>query len=284
MTTNRSRRLAEHPSIVAGFFVATVMVSCGSPSTKDTPATSALGGPCVESVGGTCGQAPIPTGARLWILNQGGDPLQPFFDCVLEHSQWNAFATKFPSARPMHLGAEIVVDDHYPCVAPDHPIGSQYFYQCAADQLFNQGHWIRPYDVLLVVVPDGSIGGADNDYSSNPTNILSTRTGSKNDSKMSILDPNHNSVPIVGAHVGNAQDYLFVYAGHEAYEAQTDGSSVDCCDGQTKGNLCNACAWACGDIGPSFTTIDCGGRTFEYERVSWPSHEFGGTADTCHDL
>jgi hypothetical protein len=241
--------------------------------------------------------------ARLWILNQGGDPsLEDFFTCMLVSSNWNALATAYAGAPTLTLGKHVLVhpdsSGRYPCTSQ---VGSQGYYQCAADA---GAFPIASGDLLLVVQPDGSVGGLDNAFSSDPTNIAY----GPNHGQMSVTNPfTKQSVPIVGAHVGNATSsnpqYLFVYAGHEVFEGQTDGISADCCDGETASG---GPLPACPDCGPYRTgggygkcgqyaapggsygiaSITCpSGKAYLYQRVSPPgahrygSPEFDGTCN-----
>src|SRR5205814_1843094 len=104
----------------------------------------------------------------LWILNQAGDPnLSDFFDCLLRFSDWNDLAVAYPGALPLALGGQVVAQPGknglFPCTAN---VGSPAYYQCAVDA----GHFnIAAGDVLLVVRPDGAIGGIDNSFSTDPT-------------------------------------------------------------------------------------------------------------------
>jgi len=78
------------------------------------------------------------------------------------------------------------------------------------------------------------------------------------------------------------------------FEAQTDGVSADCCDGETSTggpfNWCSQCGpydngtGACGQYAPGGTignegwdTIACPNATYNYQRVSPATHEFDGT-------
>jgi hypothetical protein len=88
-------------------------------------------------------------------------------------------------------------------------------------------------------------------------------------------------------------EYLYVYAGHEVFEAQTDGVSGDCCDGETayggSFNWCATCGGPTGGCGRhqgdlGITHITCpSGSTYAYQKMSPPgayaygSPEFDGT-------
>jgi hypothetical protein len=256
--------------------------------------------------GGVVGNdaGPARPSARLWILNQGGDPgLAEFFTCLFESTNWDTLAAAYSGAPQLSLGGQVVAQPvasgQYPCTSQ---VGSQTYYQCAVDA----GSFpIAAGDILLVVRPDGAVGGVDNQYSSNPTNI----SYGPNGGQMSVTSPaTHTSVPIVAAHVGDATSsdtrYLFVYAVHEVFEAQTDGISADCCDGET---TTAGPVPGCPDCGPYETdggyglcgqysapggswgvaSITCpSGRTYWYQQVSPPgahaygSPEFDGTCQS----
>jgi hypothetical protein len=243
--------------------------------------------------------ASASTVSRLWILNQAGDPaLADFFRCVLDDADWNDLATAYPGAAALTLGAQVIAQPdksgHYPCTAN---VGSQAYYQCAVDT----GKFdVAPNDVLLVVRPDGSIGGLDNANSTDPTKTMVVQNRST-----------HAQVTLNAAHVGNAtsvaasEQLMFVYAAHEVFEAQTDGISADCCDGETASGgpvpYCPACgpfqngdgSYAlCGQYSApggswGIATLVCpSGRSYRYQQVSPPgaprygSPEFNGTCNS----
>lgn len=80
-------------------------------------------------------------------------------------------------------------------------------FQCAE----NHGGWaLADFDILLVIAPNGLTGGWNGTATVNGHPI---NTG------------------FVGDSAGACQ-WQTTYAGHEVFEAQTDGISADCCDGE----------------------------------------------------
>jgi hypothetical protein len=211
---------------------------------------------------------------HLWILNQGGDPsIADFFSCVLgAGSNWNDLANTYPNGLSLDFGRQVIRNDD-PCTSG---AGSTAFYQCALDA---GGFNVSAQDVLLVVIPDSGYGG---------TNGSATLTN-----------------PVTGAAVpmrfgfvrtSPAAKYQTIYGAHEVFEAQTDGVSADCCDGETSSGgpfpWCPSCgpfdngAGVCGQYAPGgvigtlgIDTLTCNGTTFSYQRVSPANHEFDGTCD-----
>ena len=215
---------------------------------------------------------------KLWILNQSGDPaVADFFTCVLGTTNWNDLANTYAAGETLVLGAQVQRNDN-PCTGD---VGGTDFYQCAA----NAGHFnLTQYDVLLVIYPNGGYGGQ------NGAVTLENPVGGA-------------SVTINVAHVTTSPDpiYQTIYGGHEVFEAQTDGASADCCDGETAtGGPMNWCA-QCGDFGGGagacgkyatggtiatlgIDTIACPNATYHYQRVSPASHEFDGTCTAITPL
>jgi len=210
---------------------------------------------------------------KLWILNQqGATYLSDFFQCVLGGTNWNDLANTYSAGETIVFGGMVQRDDA-PCTGG---VGSTAFYQCAV----NAGSFdVAQYDVLLVVIPDSGYGGQ---------NGAATVTNPKSGA----------SVSINVAFVRTSPDpiYQTIYGGHEVFEAQTDGVSADCCDGETStGGPMNGCSQcgpyengqgACGQyagggaIGTlGIATIACPNATYHYQRVSPASHEFDGTCD-----
>jgi hypothetical protein len=208
---------------------------------------------------------------KLWILNQSGDPhLADFFTCVLGTTNWNDLANTYSAGETLVLGGQVQRNDD-PCTAN---VGSPAFYQCAVDAgKFDVTAW----DVVLVVYPDSGYGGQNG--TATVTNPVSGA-----------------SVTVNSAHVTTSPDpiYQTIYGGHEVFEAQTDGVSADCCDGETASggpmNWCSQCGpfdnghGACGQYAPGgaigtlgIDTIACPTATFHYQRVSPADHEFDGT-------
>ncbi len=215
---------------------------------------------------------------KLWILNQQGAPdLSDFFQCVLGGTNWNDLANTYSAGETLVWGGMVQRNDN-PCTAN---VGSAAFYQCAVDA----GHFdVTPYDVLLVVYPDSGYGGQ------NGTATVTNPVGGA-------------SVVINTAHVTTSPDpiYQTIYGGHEVFEAQTDGVSADCCDGETATggpmNWCGQCGpfangtGACGQYAPGGTigtlgidTIACPNATYHYQRVSPANHEFDGTCTAIAPL
>ncbi len=288
--------------VAAGLFTL-ILAAAGCSSRHDDPGAPPDRASSAETGADPSTGAVSQGAAKLWILNQAGDPsLGDFFDCILSASTWNVLATAYPGARELQLAAEVVAKPggggKYPCTVG---VGGASYYQCAIDA----GHFdMAPGDVLLVVRPDGQVGGLDNPNGSDPTNI----SYGPNGGVMFVTNPvTHARVSIVGAHVGDATgspEDLFVYAGHEVFEAQTDGISADCCDGETASGgplpVCPACGpdrngdgtyGKCGQYSApggswGIDSITCpSGRTYAYQRVSPPgasrygSPEFDGTCD-----
>jgi len=210
---------------------------------------------------------------KLWILNQQGATfLSDFFQCVLGGTNWNDLANTYSEGETLVFGGMVMRNDA-PCTAG---VGSTAFYQCAA----NAGDFdIAEYDVLLVVIPDNGYGGQNG--AATLTNPMSAK-----------------SFAVNVAYVRTSPDpiYQTIYGGHEVFEAQTDGVSADCCDGETATggpmNWCSQCGpydngqGACGQYAQGGTigtlgidTIACPNATYHYQRVSPASHEFDGTCD-----
>jgi MYXO-CTERM domain-containing protein len=210
---------------------------------------------------------------KLWILNQqGATYLSDFFQCVLGGTNWNDLANTYSAGETIVFGGMVQRNDA-PCTGG---VGSTGFYQCAA----NAGNFdVAQYDVLLVVIPDSGYGGQ---------NGTATLTNPKSGA----------SATVNVAFVRTSPDpiYQTIYGGHEVFEAQTDGVSADCCDGETASggpmNWCSQCGpydngqGACGKyagggaIGTlGIDTIACPNATYHYQRVSPASHEFDGTCD-----
>ena len=217
---------------------------------------------------------------KLWVLNRSGNPsLADYFTCLLNESTWNQLATQYPYPESLTFGSEAFVSG-----ATCNPGGpeDQGAFQCAV----NAGHFnVSPFDVVLVIRDDTSAGGQNNS------------TGA-----ISVRNPvNGANVRINSAEIGNGtrfgtEDYLYVYAGHEVFESQTDGVSGDCCDGETayggSFNWCSACGGPSGGCGQhqgdlGITHIACpSGHTYPYQKMSPPgayaygSPEFNGTCES----
>lgn len=210
---------------------------------------------------------------KLWVLNQqGATYVSDFFQCVLGGTNWNDLANTYAAGETLVWGGMVQRNDA-PCTGG---VGSTAFYQCAA----NAGKFdITQYDVLLVIIPDSGYGGQNG--AATLTNPVSGA-----------------SVAINVAFVRTSPDpiYQTIYGGHEVFEAQTDGVSADCCDGETSTggpmNWCSQCGpydngqGACGKyagggaIGTlGIDTIACPNATYHYQRVSPANHEFDGTCD-----
>ncbi|HEX8791560.1 MAG TPA: hypothetical protein VF765_11465 [Polyangiaceae bacterium] len=208
---------------------------------------------------------------KLWVLNQQGAPsVSDFFQCVLGGTNWNDLANTYAAGETLVWGGMVQRNDA-PCTGG---VGSTAFYQCAA----NAGKFdIAQYDVLLVIIPDSGYGGQNG--AATLTNPVSGA-----------------SVALNVAFVRTSPDpmYQTIYGGHEVFEAQTDGVSADCCDGETSTggpmNWCSQCGpfdngqGACGKYAPGGTiatlgidTIACPNATYHYQRVSPANHEFDGT-------
>jgi hypothetical protein len=209
--------------------------------------------------------------ARLWILNQSGASfVGDFFSCVLSGSNWNDLAAAYPYGESLDLGGQVIRNDD-PCTAN---VNTQSFYQCAVDA----GSFdVRQWDVLLVLVPDSGFGGENGTAA-----VRNPATGA--------------TVTISTAYVRTSTDpnNQTIYGGHEVFEAQSDGNSADCCDGETSTGgpfpVCPQCgpwdggAGACGKYAPGGTdgsmgidTIVCPKGTYKYQRVGPANHEFDGT-------
>jgi len=209
---------------------------------------------------------------KLWILNQQGAAyVGDFFDCVLSGTNWNDLANTYAAGETLSLGKQVQRNDA-PCTGG---VGTTGFYQCAV----NAGNFdVSDYDVLLVIIPDPNGYGGQN----------GTAT---------VTNPvNGKSVLLNVGHVATSPDpkYQTIYGGHEVFEAQTDGVSGDCCDGETASGgpfpWCAQCGdyaggtGVCGKYAPGGTvgtlgidTIVCPHGTYQYQRVSPASNEFDGT-------
>lgn len=217
--------------------------------------------------------------AKLWILNRSGNPsLNDFFGCLLGQTTWNQLATAFAYPESLSFGKETFVSGS--TCNPSGPT-DQAAFQCAV----NAGSFnVSPYDVVLIIRNDGGAGGQNN--SSGAISVRNPVSGA--------------TVPINTGEIGNGTsyntwDYLYVYASHEVFEAQTDGVSGDCCDGETayggKFNWCSACGGPTGGCGQhqsdlGIVHLTCpSGHTYPYQMVSPPgayqygSPEFNGTCN-----
>jgi hypothetical protein len=209
----------------------------------------------------------------LWILNQGGVAyLADFFQCVLGGTNWNDLANTYAAGESLVFGGMVQRNDD-PCTSS---VGSNGFYQCAVDAgKFN----VTQYDVVLVVVPESGCGGQNG-----------TATVTNPVSGASVV------INVAYVRTGTGGACQTVYAGHEVFEAQTDGVSADCCDGETASggpfNWCSQCGpydngmGPCGQYAPGgvvgnegWDTIACPNGTYHYQRVSPANHEFDGTCD-----
>ncbi|HWE30244.1 MAG TPA: hypothetical protein VHB97_19695 [Polyangia bacterium] len=222
------------------------------------------------------------TNGHLWILNRSGNPsLSDFYTCLLSETNWNQLAAAYSNPLVVTLGKEAWVSGS--TCNPGGP-DDQGAFQCAVNA---GGFDVKPYDLVLIIRDDNAAGG-------------------QNDSGggISVRNPISGAwVPIDSAEVGTGTrfgtwDYYYVYSSHEVFEAQTDGISADCCDGETAygGSFpwCSACGGptgACGahqgDLG--IARITCpSGHTYPYQTVSPPgghyygSPEFNGTCQTVH--
>jgi len=210
---------------------------------------------------------------KLWVLNQQGVTyLSDFFQCVLGGTNWNDVANTYSAGESLVWGGMVQRNDN-PCTGG---VGSTAFYQCAV----NAGNFdVTEYDVVLVIFPASGCGGQNG--SATVTNPVSGA---------SVL------VNVAYEHTGTGGGCQTVYGGHEVFEAQTDGVSADCCDGETSTggpfNWCSQCGpydngtGACGQYAPGGTignegwdTIACPNATYNYQRVSPATHEFDGTCD-----
>ena len=234
-------------------------IMCGACSSAPSPS------PSMERIGHSSAASSGLT-RSLWILNQGGTPaLEEFFKCVLgAGSNWNTLANTYADGESLTFGAQVMRNDD--------PCGLDY--QCAVDK----GNFdIQTSDVLLVVIPDSGYGGQNG--------------------RQTITNP-HSALgmSINVSYVRTSPDpmYQTIYGGHEVFEAQTDGVSGDCCDGETSSggpfNWCAQCGpfnggyGACGQYAPGgsvgglgIDTIQCSNGTFKYQHVSPANHEFDGT-------
>jgi hypothetical protein len=139
---------------------------------------------------------------------------------------------------------------------------------------------VSPWDVVLVIYPNGSGYGGQN----NSMAVRNPVTGA--------------TVDINTAYVATSPNWIYqtIYGMHEVFEAATDGVSGDCCDGETSTGgpfpWCADCGpWnggtgVCGKYAPGgsigslgIDTIQCPTGTFSYQRVSPQNHEFDGTCD-----
>ena len=248
-----------------GFAAIVFMLTLGSGACSSSPQDSHE--PSADNAAASSGLT-----RKLWVLNQNGDPaVAQFFQCVLgNNTNWNDIANTYPDGESMVFGGQVQRNDN-PCTGG---VGSAGFYQCAV----NAGHFnLTTSDVLLVIIPDNGYGGQNG-----RTTVRNPVTG--------------QSISINTAFVRTSPDAMYqtIYGGHEVFEAQTDGVSGDCCDGETSSGgpfpWCASCGpynggtGACGKYAPGGTvgtlgidTIACGGRTFKYQRLSPHAHEFDGT-------
>lgn len=256
-------------------------------------------------LGGACGCSPVPgadasdetaelqpkaneavanvtpvTNGHLWILNRTGNRgLTDYFNCLFSNTSWNQLASAYYYPLLLTLGKEVFVSG-----SACNPSGAddQAAFQCAVDA----GRFdVKPYDLVLIIRNDGRAGGHND--SAGGVSVRNPVSGA--------------TVRIDTAEVGNGTaygtwDYLYLYASHEVFEAQTDGVSADCCDGETAwgGSFpwCSECgppSGACGvhqrDLGIAHVTCPSG-VTYPYQTVSPPggyyygSPEFNGTCQT----
>jgi hypothetical protein len=210
---------------------------------------------------------------HLYVLDQASacaGTLQGFFQCVLGQTNWNDLADTYSQGETIVWGGQKVV-----------PAGTcaEGNWTCAA----SQGGWaLTDFDVLLVVGQNGATGGWNATASINGHTI---------------------NVGFVGDSGGDCK-WQTTYAGHEVFEAQTDGISADCCDGElpfqtaachapTQG-YGGADAHACAKFAPTgccdggvcssdpwgVRSVTCGGTTYQYQMVSPAGHESDGTCRT----
>lgn len=113
------------------------------------------------------------------------------------------------------------------------------------------------------------------------------------------------SVHIHGSFIGDANgscDMQTAYAMHEVYEATSDPGSADCCDGEVPYTpqgasgcltLNSGASIACAKWGPTscggdgsygLARIQCGAKSFLYQRVSPANDEYGFHANTCDTI
>ncbi len=244
-------------------------------------AVAGCGAPPESSNSVTVGETSVTNG-HLWILNRSGNPsLTDFFNCLLSDTNWNQLAAAYHNPLLVTLGKEVFVSGS--ACNPGGPDDGGAF-QCAV----NVGRFdVKPYDLVLIIRDDNAAGGMND--SGGGVSVRNPITGAV--------------VPIDTAEIGSGArfgtwDYLYVYSSHEVFEAQTDGVSADCCDGETAwgGSFpwCSACGGptgACGahqgDLGIAHLTCPSG-RTYPYQTVSPPggyyygSPEFNGTCQHVH--
>src|SRR5262249_15231583 len=131
----------------------------------------------------------------------------------------------------------------------------------------NHAGWnVTDWDVLLTILPNGRIGGQNGTCGVNGHTVNCAYVGDG----------------------GGVAEWQTVYGGHEVFEAQTDGVSMDCCDGETSSGgpfpwcpSCHPYVGVCGQYAANgtygITTMSCGGRSYFYQTISPASHEFDGT-------
>ena len=217
-----------------------------------------------------------PGGSRkLYVATEtsGSCPstLTDFFECLFGHTDLNAFAVDYTTGYPLRWGA-----------VKSAPASCGADWQCVEDAAQFP---LRPYDVLLVVT--GSTVGGENFWDTTVT--VSSKT-----------------IPIHSAKIGDGGGSCAMqtaYGMHEVYEAISDPGAADCCDGEvpyTPAGESGCLAWnsadapACGQWGPTscggngsygLATLDCGGTSYTYQRVSPATDEFGQKdASDCRTL
>ena len=197
--------------------------------------------------------------------------LTSFFQCLLGHTDLNNYANGYTTGYPLHWGGIQSVSAS---------CGSGW--QCVEDAAKFP---LQPFDVLLVVTGTG-IGGQ---------NFWDT-----------VVQVGGKNVSIHSAAIGDGAGSCAMqtaYGMHEVYEAISEAGAADCCDGEvpyTPSGESGCLAWnvgcapACGQWGPTscggngsygLTTLDCGGTSYTYQRITPPSDEFGLTnAADCRTL
>jgi hypothetical protein len=263
------------------------LLSCSGSSTA--PATWTAGTPCANGcivappkTPDYC--APPPGGHNLWIAFDAATagPMattKTFFDCVFQHSNFDALTTAYPYGRSFSAVGGIatlakpcsVVHPYFCASGGDDSVTLQ----CIEDQT----QWnVAPDDIILYYPTSATNHGSTCTYQTKYDYTGGCADG-RNHWNIPLKLPNNTSVSVEAAFgfTGSGQNCQTALGIHEVYEAAGAADAADCCNGQNgKAN--------CAGLEPSppfgwYSTTGCGTQ-WELQYVSPAGQEWVPSACT----
>lgn len=231
--------------------------------------------------GAGCNVAPVgtpdtckgsSTGHKLWIAWDSGPSscrtnTENFFACILSRSDFPTLESAWSTGRALSWGGSAVLGSacgfHH---GTDASVGTDSAtFQCIEDQT----GWDLHTDDVVMYYPTWSGCSDGRNHWHIP---VKTKAGAS------------VSIEIGLGFTSNVCTCQTALGMHEVYEASSDPSSADCCNGQTWAPLHASCSKY---AGPSYGWYDlaCGGTTYKAQLVSISTNEWdasGCTALTTH--